>query len=112
MAIADVLKCIAPEFDNVDSGVIDCIITIAENQVDEVTFENDYEPAVAYLAAHMLTIAKGSEAGIITQKRVGDLQLMYGTPVAISDGILGSTWYGREFVRIRGLHVVGVLCVC
>ena len=111
MAIADVLKCIAPEFDNVDSGVIACLISIAENQLDQATFEADYEAAVAYLVAHMLTIGKGTDAGIVTQKRVGDLMIMFATPVAISDGVLGATNYGREFVRIRGLHVVGVLCV-
>jgi hypothetical protein len=114
MAILDVLSCIAPEFDSVAEAIRNCIIGLAENQVDQETFEADYEAAVAYLAAHMLTIRQyktGNVAGSTNMKREGDLQLGFSTPAAVDNSSLSDTAYGREFLRIRGLHVVGALCV-
>jgi hypothetical protein len=112
--ILETLSCIAPEFDSVAVAIRNCIIGLAENQVDSETFEADYEGAVAYLAAHMLTIGQyktGNIAGPTTMKREGDLQLQAAMPTSIDESSLSDTAYGREFLRFRNLHVVGALCV-
>jgi len=114
MTILETLSCIASEFDTVPVATRNCIIGLAENQIDSATFGSDYEAAAAYLAAHMLTIReykKGNVAGPTTMKREGDLQLQFGMPTSVDNSSLSDTAYGREFLRIRGLHVVGAVCV-
>lgn len=115
MAVLDVLKEIAPEFENVDSARLNTFIGFAENQVSEVIFELDHELAVAYLAAHMLALSTRNEdigvnglAGNITSKKEGDLALGYALPSALGteDGTLSTTSYGIEFIRLRNMHVI------
>lgn len=112
MAILDTLSCIAPEFDALAETIRTCIIGLAENQVSESVFGVDYEAAVAYLAAHMLTLRQRNDGngGAVTLKREGDLQLQYAIPSANITAGLYLTAYGVEFLRIRNLHVTGVLC--
>ena len=84
MAISDILKDIAPEFDATDPAKVLRFITYAENQVSADIFKIDYELAVAYLTAHMLALASrnaaegsGGLGGNITSKKEGDLQVQY-----------------------------------
>lgn len=114
MAIEDVLQCVAPEFDAIAPNIITCIKGLALNEVDELTFDKDYEAAVAYLMAHILAIReyrKGNSGSFVTQLREGDLQKSFATPESLDTTSLSDTAYGREFLRLRGLHVIGAICV-
>lgn len=114
MAVLDVLKAIAPEFENEDPARLDTFIGLAECQVSQDVFDCDYELAVAYLSAHMLALSNrnsnGSNglAGNITGKKEGDLSINYALPSALNtaDGTLTTTSYGIEFIRLRGIHVI------
>jgi len=97
------LQLVAPELDALPTERVDGVIELAEDQVGQV-FGRNRELAVAYLAAHMLTVGQRAGAGgAIAMKREGDLQLQFqGTG---DDAGLGSTSYGQEYRRLKRLHV-------
>lgn len=109
MAIEQVLSDIAPQFDSIDTGRRDRLIGYAENQVDITVFEDDYELAVAYLVAHMLTLyERMGNSGALTNRREGDLQIGYTVPTAPKNENFSQTSYGLEFMRLRSMHILPV----
>lgn len=95
-----ILPIIANEFAAVDATDI---IALAELQVAP-GFCGDKRPLlVAYLAAHMLTMAgrEGGAPGAATSIKEGQLQIGYGSGGAASSSPgLGSTSYGQEYDRL------------
>jgi mevalonate kinase len=99
MSAADLLLVIAPEFDNIDtSGAL----AIAEIQVG-VNLCGDTRPLlVAYLAAHILTIAQraSGSGGDITSITEGHASITYSSGSAKITTGLSRTNYGQEFDRL------------
>lgn len=105
MIIAQIIEDIAPELASIDPDRRDRVIALAENQVGKKVFGDLYDLAVAYLAAHMLSIAdRQGRSGQVTGLREGDLQIQFGS--VSGSGGLNSTSYGEEFLRIRSFVVV------
>lgn len=102
MALAETLALIAPDVassENASGG-----LALAQAQLSEKVFGGQYELAVAYLAAHMLTIGKrggGASGGQVKSIKEGELQISYTDAGASQGADLGSTPYGAEFLRIR-----------
>ena len=96
MAIKDTLFIIAPEFENIPNEKIDAVIAIAENQVS--TKFCDRNTAIAYLAAHILTVSgRRGVGGVVASEREGDLARSF---TAIGSHPLDSTAYGLEYRRL------------
>lgn len=69
-----------------------------------------------YLTAHLLKVAKGLEAGPLTQKKIGDIQATYANAVSPSSSELGSTTWGRLYTVMydtvfSGGTTGGTLCI-
>lgn len=114
MAIEQILSDIAPQFDSLDANLRDRFIGYASNQVSEQVFDADYDLAIAYLTAHMLTVSitnTSGDGGYVSQKREGDLSISYQMPTDI-EGTLTQSKYGVEFLRIRKLHVIAAVVAC
>lgn len=105
MTIAQTIEDIAPELASIDPDRRDRIIALAENQVSAKVFGDLYEAAVAYLAAHMLTMAgRSGKAGAVTSISEGQLSIGYQAGQNVSG--LMATSYGQEFVRLRSQRVI------
>lgn len=104
-----------PTFAGVTDATINMAIQEASASVDQSWIEADYQPAILYLAAHILTIdgalidALGAGAaggvmgaGLVTEAKVGDVQVKLGGAGSGSGGGssasgLGSTPYGLRY---------------
>ena len=107
-----------PRFAAVDSDCIEANIADAARNVDETWFEDDYQPAIMFLAAHLLVMegALGGAIdtpGLITSEKLGDASVTYGNAVADSKNIsdYGSTNYGRRYQELLRKNVPAVLVV-
>ena len=94
---ADLIPTIAPEF--ADSAELQGAIDVAEMQIADGLCGDKRPLLVAYLAAHVLSVAsrKGS-GGPVTSLSEGGLSIGFG-----SSGIMGSlsqTSYGQEYHRL------------
>lgn len=99
MAVDPVLLDIAPEMTSVDTVKRLRVISYAKAQVG---FGKGVvrELAIAYLAAHMLTIStRHGNSGNVNSETEGSLSRSFGGN--LSDDVLGTTSYGVEFVRLR-----------
>lgn len=101
---ADELQARHTKFASVADATIDAYITEANRTVDETWLEDDYQPAIMYLAAHLMVMegvlgGKVDTAGLITSRKLGDASVTYGKAMAdnlnISD--YGATAYGRRY---------------
>ena len=94
----DILETIAPDVANLSAA--SQALSLAETLVGEV-FGDLRHIAIAYRAAHMLTVASigGSAGGPVTSEKEGDLARSYGT--STGGASLGSTSYGREYEALR-----------
>lgn len=98
MAIDDVLLDIAPETNDVTAAKRSRVISYAEAQVD-FGQGTVYELAVAYLAAHILTISgRSGTSGPVASKNEGDLSISYAATSNLEG--LKSTSYGMEYLRM------------
>lgn len=109
-----------PIFGKLTKEHIDGILIEALAYVDETWVEPDRDPALMYMAAHLLVregaLAAG-QAGVVntltrgpvTSVRVGDVSTTYGGEAAGGSGSGGaggeawllSTEYGKRFARLR-----------
>lgn len=100
LATETILDSIAPQFvGRADKAVF---ISMATEQSNSSYFGTMYSYAVAYLAAHLMTLsstARNGSAGAESSKSEGQLSVSYAT--ISSDNSLNSTWYGQEYMRLR-----------
>lgn len=97
MAAADLIPIIAPEL--VGNANLAGAITMAEEQlaVDHCRREQ----AVAYMAAHILTIAtRGGTGGAVASETEGSLSRSYSNGT-VTVSRLDSTAYGQEVARLN-----------
>lgn len=116
----EAVKTAAPEYGATSDATLDFRIDTALTLVDAVVFEDAYVPAVAYLAAHFLTLdlrASGgvsgsgvgqATAGPITSAQTVRLSVSYGqtggsafAAKTMTDAALMTTPYGLHFMMLR-----------
>jgi len=106
MTVAATLIVIAPELEAIDSDRRDDVIAWAELRVSGSKFGSVRELAVAYLAAHMLTVgARSGDSGAISRRREGDLEVAYGLQQNVQG--LDSTSYGQEYKTLCKENIIG-----
>lgn len=90
---------IAPEFASVDLVRRTQILEVADMRVSKKAFGDRRNIAVAYLAAHLITVGNRSSgiAGAVTGMKEGDLSVSYGGGNSTD---LNSTTYGQEYSRM------------
>lgn len=98
----DILKEIATEFEDEDEERLELFITLAVERVSPDRWsELRYRQAVAYLAAHLLSIASRDDGqpGPIVSEQAGQVSRAYGYSQKGHD--YAATSYGREFLNLR-----------
>lgn len=106
ISVDDKLTAIAPEMCSVSVERRQVIIDMASGQVGTV-FGDNRDLAIAYLAAHMLTMAdRAGNSGPVSSVKEGDLAISYAAPQKGAESY-AQTSYGAEFVRLRSQHVFG-----
>jgi len=108
MTTLDIFRDIAPEFASEEDDKVLRFIGYATPKVSLAQFGDNYELAIAYLAADMLATSKRSSgtAGMISGKREGDLALQYAVTTP-TDGTFITT-YGQKFAWLCKLHVIPI----
>lgn len=114
---ANEFKSRFPRFLAVQNSLVDTFISEAERMVDTGWLEDDYQPAIMYLAAHNLTMeglpddARPVDTpGGVTSEKLGDASVTYGD--AMSKGNqedYGQTQFGRRFQKLLKRNVPGVV---
>lgn len=109
-APSELLLLIAPELAAIPEPQREAAIGMAELQTGEV-FGVLRNQAVAYLAAHLLTISqRGGSSQEIVSRKEGDLAETFSTHTSTtgqSGSGLEATSYGMERLRLRRMAVVG-----
>jgi hypothetical protein len=107
MSQDSILLDIAPEMSSVSGDKRARILALASLQVNFGTGDIK-DLAIAYLAAHMLTMANRSgAAGQIISESEGDLSRSFGNVSSVN--AYGQTGYGQEYVRLRNMYSMGVM---
>lgn len=112
MAGLDLLKQIAPELEGEDDERLETFVEMASMRISAKVFGKVYPQAVAYLAAHLVTVSnRGRDQGVaaagqVQQMRTGGQSISFGSSGAASGGSTGdealaSTPYGQEFLTLR-----------
>ena len=124
MATADTVVLIAPEF--LGDANLDDFITLAVSMMEPSAWGELYGQAVAYLTAHLMTMAsRGSSGGSgvsgpVTMRKAGDVAESYGSinvQVDSADAWLMLSQYGITFLGLRsmlsitGPRLAGPVCV-
>lgn len=110
---AQQLKTRHPAFVDLDSDYVDAVIADAARLIDSTWFEADYQPAIMYLAAHMMTLEgnnDGDDKGVVVSERIGDASASYAAPGAqssVSD--YQATSYGRRYLQLLRVNQPAIL---
>lgn len=107
-----------PVFDDADDALILMLIDEAEGQVSTEWTERDYQPAILYLAAHLLATdpSLSGEAGVVStgptgseniksESLGGGLSVSYGRDAGAGTDLssserYGATEYGRRYLAL------------
>ncbi len=109
------LKARYPEFTDVSDTVIQYAIAEASRSVDNGWFEEDYQPAIMALAAHLMVTdgeLGGDTAivGYVTSSKLGDAQDTYSGVTGLEAGsTYAGTVYGRRYARLLAVNAQGVV---
>ena len=100
-----------PIFEDYDDDALTAIIKEAADQIDDTWREQDYQPAIMYLAAHMIAL-DNSGAGedvtvggpaILSSESFAGMSVSY-SQLAMSSGVssttYGTTEYGRRYYAL------------
>lgn len=98
MTPADLIPTIAPEFADVDTSAA---IDVADMQIGPNLCGDKRPLLVAYLAAHILTIAgREGRSGGVSSLSEGGLSVAFGRVNPMGDSNLETTSYGAEYLRL------------
>lgn len=117
-----------PIFSDTDDTVIAALITEASRRVDNTWKEGDYQPAIMYLAAHLLATDNSAEGSsvqvgaaggrtIASESFGGGLSRSYTNSSFNAEGSLsaddeyGTTEYGRRYYALLRLNKRGPLVI-
>lgn len=116
MSIRGTISVIAPQFDSLLTETMNAAINLAQIQSAPSVWGELFEPGVANLTAHILTLrAKAIDladseifaAGSVTSVKTGDLAVSFGaTGAATASGdevSLRTTSYGLEYLRLQSM---------
>uniref|UniRef100_A0A6M3M5Q7 DUF4054 domain-containing protein n=1 Tax=viral metagenome TaxID=1070528 RepID=A0A6M3M5Q7_9ZZZZ len=122
-----IFRIVASEFSATADADVENWIELAASRHSGSQFGSNYEQAMAYYTAHMMTIQAraaaspasagggGAPVGGVTSQKAGDISVGYGgaaaggsTSVAWDrvDASLTQTGYGLEYLTIRGTRAV------
>jgi len=105
----------APAFADLDDAYIDVMIAEAARNVDTGWSEEDYQPAIMFLAAHNIAEEKSlggvyGSPGMTISSKLGDASDTYAQNTSIdSMGIYGGTVYGRRYAQLLRLNAQAVI---
>ena len=108
MSVLDLMPAIAPELEGDEH--LETFVELAAGRLSAKVFGARYPEAVAYLAAHLLTMSKRvsengvASGGAVASVSTGGLSLSFGQSngqSSAADESLKSTHYGQEFLAIR-----------
>lgn len=112
------LKARHPAFSELADPYIDAVIADANRFVDETWCEPDYQPAIMFLAAHMLVCegALGGDVdtpGPVVSDKLGDAAVTYANAVDSSKSVsdYSSTAYGRRYLELLRVNQRGPVTV-
>ena len=107
MAVADILVVIAKEFSDLPEAEIQGAIDVADRQIAPNLCGDNRPTLVAYLAAHVLTIANkaGGATGDVASISEGHKSITYSNSTAEVRSSLSKTSYGQEYSRLSRLCV-------
>ena len=119
---ADQFRTRFPEFAEEEDARLDALILEASGQVDTSWVEADYQPAIMYLAAHLLagdnaaaeeSESGGSGDGNISSENFGPLSVSYDNSSSNSDSQSGytSTSYGRRYLALLKKNKPAILAI-
>lgn len=111
----DQFKARFPIFEDVDDAQIEAMMAETKTSIDDSWIEDDYQPAVMYLVAHLLAtdnsgagedvvIGSSGAGGIASESFGGGLSVSYdkgqSTGSLSSSDRYGTTEYGRRFLAL------------
>lgn len=106
----DILVEIAPELASETPTRLDLFLELAASRISPEVFGRVYVQAVAYLAAHLLTLANRAQdvgtaaPGAVQSASTGGVSVAFGStgaPLSVSDAALGQTNYGLQYLELR-----------
>lgn len=117
-----------PIFADTDDDVVSAMIVEASGSVDKTWVEHDYQPAIMYLAAHLLATDNSADGEMVeigaagggtvaSESFGGGLSVSYASPVTnsqsslSSDDEFGTTVYGRRYLALLNRNRGGPLVV-
>lgn len=105
-----------PAFADTDDERIAIFIADAERKIDNTWRVQDYQPAILYLAAHLLTLSGGEDGddpvgdattGDVVGESFGQMSISYAKKAALNapgssawQSTYGTTPFGREFLSL------------
>lgn len=106
-----------PEFEDTDGGRVQLYLDEAAGNIDKRWLENDYQPAIMYLAAHLIATSGSGEAGdilvgsagdgVVASESYGPISLSYasgrggrGAASSSVESLYGTTEYGVRFLSL------------
>ena len=121
MSASTILSAIAPQFNAEPDREL--FLELAGQSVNTCLFGVKADQAVAYLAAHYLTLStdparSGGASGAVTSKKEGDLSITYGASGAgAGEEALSLTHFGQTFLMLQksvtpALYVLGAIVEC
>jgi hypothetical protein len=113
-----------PVFEDAEDPLIEALLAEAAGQIDTSWREVDYQPAIMYLAAHLLAtdnsaegeeVEVGGSTGGIASESWGSMSVSYDTSAksatAASSSEWGSTEYGRRFYSLLKKNKPGIVAI-
>ena len=108
MSTPALVRTVAPEFKAKTDQEIAVMISVAALWADEDVWADKYDAGVAYLTAHLMTIAaREGAAGSIASETVGRVSVSFSN--STMDDELADTGYGKTFLSLRRTIVTGPL---
>ena len=112
MTALEIFRMIASEFASMTDEDVQKWLDLAAEFIDQETFGDKYDSAVAYYAAHLIKVESGNgTAGAIEEKKVGDLRIKYHQG---NEALMGfnTTSYGQQYLVIQKGCVVPIVGLC
>jgi len=112
-----------PVFSEADEAQIQTLLTEASASVDESWAEADFQPAIMYLAAHLLATDSSQEGddvgaggdGTIASESFNGMSVSYVRPNGVSGGAFtseyGGTSYGRRYLNLLKRNKPAVVAI-
>lgn len=115
MTSLEIFRLVAPELSNVSDTDVNSMIELASLEISKKVYKTLYEKALAYYAAHILTLnVLTGDDGVtsaypIKSEKEGDLSRTYAVSDSSSVGSYEATKYGKELKRLGKLNTISLV---